>query len=149
MNTHGSTTSFTQTSRNYLAFMVGVPTVLPTSFSRISFMRSQCVNETYSNSKQSSASCISCRPSITHYSLLFVYYTSTYSIVHRSVLLLLVYFVLLVRVCQDHRDDLPIANKLVIPTTYYTTKLVLIYFDVDETVSTVNESVIRSAVNCW
>ena len=65
------------------------------------------------------------------------------------VLLLLVYFVLLVRVCQRHRDDLPIANKLVIPTTYYTTKLVLIYFDVDETVSTVNESAIRSAVNCW
>ena len=77
-----------------------------------------------------------------------MYYTSTYSIVHRSVLLLLVYFVLLVRVCHDHRDDLPIANKLVIPTTYYTTKFVLVYFDVDETVSTVNESAIRSAVNC-
>ena len=68
----------------------------------------------------------------------------------RNVLLLLFYFVLLVRVYQDHReDDLPIANKLVIPTTYYTTKLFLIYFNVDETVSTVNESAIRSAVNCW
>ena len=39
---------------------------------------------------------------------------------------------------QDHQeDDLLIANKLVIPTTYYTTKLFPIYFDVDETVSTV------------
>ena len=67
----------------------------------------------------------------------------------RNVLLLLVYFVPLVRVYQDNReDDLPIANKLAIPTTYYTTKLLLIYFDVDETVSTANESAFRSAVNC-
>ena len=68
----------------------------------------------------------------------------------RNVLLLIVYFVLLVRVYQDHReDDLPIANKLAIPTTYYTTKLFLIYFNVDETVSTLNESAIQSAVNNW
>ena len=39
--------------------------------------------------------------------------------------------------------------QFLIPTTYYTTKSVLIYFDVDEMVSTVNESTIRSAVNCW
>ena len=55
-----------------------------------------------------------------------------------------------VSVYQDHReDDLPIANKVVNPTTYYTTKLFLIYFNVDEMVSTVNESTIRSAVNSW
>ena len=67
-----------------------------------------------------------------------------------NILLLVVYLIFLVRVYQDHQeDDLPIANKLVIPTTYYTTKLFLIYFDVDEAVSTVNASAIRSAVNCW
>ena len=111
------------------------------------------VNDTYSKSKESSACCISCRPSITRYSLLFVYYTRV-CIASRicNVLLQLVHFFLLVHVYQYHRKDgVPIANELVIPTTYYTTKLFLISFDVDETVSTVvvNESAIRSAVNCW
>ena len=56
------------------------------------------------------------------YSLLFVYYTSTYSIVHAQ--RISTTRLLLVLVYQHHREgDLPIANKLAIPTTYYTTNL--------------------------
>ena len=51
-----------------------------------------------------------------------------------NVLLLLVYSVKLVCVHRDHReDDLLIANKVVSPATYYTTKF-FIYSDVDEAV---------------
>ena len=57
---------------------------------------------------------------------------SRISLMH-NLFLLLVYFILLVCVYQDHQEDyLLIANKLVIPTMYHTTKLFLIYFDVDE-----------------
>ena len=60
-----------------------------------------------------------------------------------NVLLLLIYFVVIVRVYRDRQeDDLPIANKLVISTSYCTIDLFLIYFDVDETVCTVSKRVI-------